>query len=114
MENELLALPLKFDRNGFQFWQICRTHTAAIYEQRTADGRHIFYEVWRIRTKPPGVFKGKQLPLREVIPGNEVWGRDGWTYYDLNTARLRYDQINGRVKDPPAGSAAQRVTGTGI
>jgi hypothetical protein len=95
MRNEIMPLPIRFQKNGFLYWQVCRTDKAAIYEQRMPDGRQVFYEVWQIRRRPSYRFDGKQYPESERGPGTQDWGRYGWTYYTLPEARKRYDQING-------------------
>lgn len=95
MQNDFLPLPLRFEKNGFLYWQLVRTPAAAIYEQRTKDGRSIFFEVWRVRRRRARVVFGHETPATEVIPGNESWGKDGWTFYTLDRARAKYDDLNG-------------------
>lgn len=95
MQNEVLPLPIRFEANGFLYWQICRTNQAAIYEQRMPDGRRVFYEVWRIRIRQAHDFKERHYPTAEKPPTANEWGHFGWTYYTLHEAQKRYDQING-------------------
>jgi len=95
MQNEILPLPLRFEKNGFLYWQICRTDKAAIYEQRTKDGRSIFYEVWKIRRRPARVIGNTSMPAHETGPTSEQWGREGWTFYNLIMAREKYNFISG-------------------
>lgn len=92
---ELLRLPIRFNKDGFIYWQICRTDHAAIYEQRMTDGRRVFYEVWKIRARPPYTIEGRSYPQSERGPGSEHWGTFGWTFYRLEDARRKYDFING-------------------
>jgi hypothetical protein len=97
MQDELLALPLRFKKNGFLYWQVCRSDRAAIYEQKLINGQaRVYYEVWRIRVLQPRVFKGVSYPQREAAPSNADWGRYGWTFYTLGEAQEKYDQLNGR------------------
>lgn len=100
MADEILRLPLRFHKNGFNYWQICRTDKAAIYEQRTTDGQRVFYEVWRIRIRPSYTFNGREYGVSERSPGSENWGRDGWTFYTLPDAQKRYDLLNGNGSIP--------------
>ena len=58
MQNNLLQLPVRFQKKGFLYWQICRTDQAAIYEQRVEDGSAVFYEVWK---------SGSGLPMYYVV-----------------------------------------------
>jgi hypothetical protein len=96
MQNEIVLLPIRFEKNGFLYWQICRTDKAAIYEQSMqTDGRRVFYEVWQIRIRPAYTFKGRSYPVSERPPGTQNWGRYGWTYYTLPEAMKRYQFING-------------------
>jgi hypothetical protein len=95
MQNDLLRLPIRFEKNGFIYWQICRTDKAAIYEQKMKDGRRVFYEVWQIRRRPAYVLNGQQYPESERGPGTQDWGRYGWTLYTLPDAKKRYDLVNG-------------------
>jgi hypothetical protein len=104
MNNELMVLQIRFEKNGFIYWQICRTDKAAIYEQRMPDGRRVFYEVWKIRTQPAKTYRGILYPAQERRPSTLDWGNYGWTYYSLQDAKKRYDLINGRETVPADGS----------
>lgn len=103
MQNEIVLLPIRFQRDGFLYWQVCRTDKAAIYEQRMPDGRAVFYEVWAIRYRKPCTLHGKDYPLSERAPGTGDWGAYGWTYYSLPQALKRYDLLNGRDNVPAEG-----------
>jgi hypothetical protein len=104
MDNTLMVLQIRFEKNGFLYWQICRTDKAAIYEQKMLDGRRVFYEVWKIRTQPAKQRGDIFYPAQERRPSTIDWGKFGWTYYTLQEARKRYDLINGRdsVPDEPS------------
>lgn len=94
MPAELLALSIRFERNGFLYWQVCRCQKAAIYEQRMPDNvQHIFFEVWAIRASPERIFNGTLFPAKERAPANEDWGKYGWTFYTLQEARKKYEQL---------------------
>ena len=95
MQNEVMPLPIRFESNGFLYWQVCRTHAAAIYQQRMPDGRQVFYEVWKIRIRPAYTLNGRSYPVSERPPGTQDWGRYGWTYYSMPEAKKRYEFING-------------------
>lgn len=106
MENEFIPLPIRFEQNGYLYWQICRTDKAAIYEQRAQDGRGIFYEVWKIRKRDARTWQGRYYPAGERIPSNNDWGKYGWTYYTISRARAKFDELNGRVNIPENGKTA--------
>ena len=107
MQNNILQLPVRFQKKGFLYWQICRTDQAAIYEQRVEDGSAVFYEVWKIRIRPAYVLRGLDYPVSERAPGTQDWGTYGWTFRNLPDARKRYDLLNGRDNVP--GTPADRV-----
>ena len=109
MTEDIVQLPIRFEKNGFLYWQICRTDIAAIYEQKAISGNSIYYEVWVIRSRPQRIFGGKVLPACERSPSNEDWGTYGWTFYDLPSARKRYDLVNSRVKHPYSNISPEKL-----
>ncbi|HEY1871521.1 MAG TPA: hypothetical protein VGG71_10710 [Chitinophagaceae bacterium] len=113
MPEEILRLPLKFNKDGFVYWQICRTDKAAIYEQSMPDGRRVFYEVWLIRIRPPYQIEGRQYGISERMPSNSDWGSFGWTFYDMTQARKRYDLLNGRMETSTHLPSVKRSTWQG-
>jgi hypothetical protein len=116
MVTELKPLPIRFIRDGFLFWQICRTDKAAIYEQKQIETGRVWFEVWKIRARGSFTLDGKLYPAMEREPGAAVWGTYGWTYQNLPDARKRYDLVNGRVSVPFQGVPdlpALRDTGRG-
>jgi hypothetical protein len=82
------TLPLSFERYGYQFEQVERTTKHAIYSQ-CREGKVAAYEVVRIRVAPASEVFGAAYPEREVYPGSEAWGSEGWTCMDLESARER-------------------------
>ena len=111
MVTELRPLPIRFVRDGFLFWQVCRTDKAAIYEQKLIETGQVWFEVWKIRTQPAFSLSGNNYPAMERAPGTNDWGRYGWTVYSLLDARKRYDLLNGR--DPGAIYRADADAQTG-
>jgi hypothetical protein len=51
------------------------------------------YEVIRILTRPQETINGRNYPEREVYPGNEDWGRSGWTATTREHAERLYARI---------------------
>jgi hypothetical protein len=96
MQTELIPVPIRFKKNGFLYWQLCRTDKAAIYEQKEVETGQIWFEVWRIRKRPERIAFGKVCPASEITPSPEQWGNAGYTFHSLGDARKRYDQFNNR------------------
>ena len=117
-KTQIKSLPLTLRRNGHTLRQVERTEVAAIYVQETP-GHSPTYELVRVRIRPPTLFRGEMLPERERYPGDELWGRDGWSYSEcggrlkpdqvLQQARRKMAQILGETTDPPQNSAAPDV-----
>ena len=106
-----LPLPLSFTEKGFVYQQVEREGGMAIYSQ-THPGGAVRYEVIRIRlqrehTWPTGV----TTPEKEAYPGSTSWGRLGWTFFGLETARAKLLALQGQP-DEEADVLAQPVQGT--
>ena len=72
-------LPTQFKKEGFQFSQINRSPTSAIYLK--SKDSHSHYEVLLIQTLPPKTWPdGSTSPLREAFPPSEAWGSKAWSY----------------------------------
>ena len=102
-------LPEKFTRNRYQFEQVCRTETTAIYIQHI-NGRQKGYEVIVIAVadrKPVrvnGRVRWERCEPYECYPGSEAWGTFGWTYTTLEDAQAKYDLLNDPAFQVPAPS----------
>jgi hypothetical protein len=113
MQIELLPLPLRFTKNGFLYWRVCRTDKAAIYEQKEVETGRVWFEVWKIRARGSFTLNGRQYPAMEREPGAASWGTYGWTFYTMPDARKRYDLLNGRDNGAVWRAAADNATGLG-
>lgn len=82
MMNCMKTLPEKFNRNGFEFEQVKRVETAAIYRKRKPQGAWSF-ETIRVRTRKEREAFGATFEAGEFYPSSEEWGIFGWTYGDL-------------------------------
>jgi len=45
-----------------------------------------YYEVFIIKVKPATIFKGKEIPEREVSPADSDFGVTAWSYWNLQDA----------------------------
>jgi hypothetical protein len=88
-------LKTSFTLPGFQYTQVWRNGSFAIYEQRTKQvSAYLRYEVVRIRIRKAQTLPGgKDLPEREVYPRSEAWGHDGFTCHSLAEARVLVDTL---------------------
>ncbi len=89
-------LPEKFKKQGFDYEQIERNALTAIYSQ-SLDGSVVAYEVIRIAVVKEGEMFGKLMPEREVLPGAELWGIRGWTYWRYEDAVKRARELEERI-----------------
>lgn len=78
-------LEKQFKSRTFNFRQICREGDLAIYEK--SKGNYLGYETIRIHSHTGYFMAGVLIPAAETFPGNESWGRDGFTAQSLDDAR---------------------------
>jgi len=69
--------------------QVARDGNIAIYEQNGG----MAWEVIEVIRASAGRIMGKDYPEREVYPGNEMWGRKGWTCMSLERAKEKMKQL---------------------
>ena len=84
--------PIKtqFERNGYVFEQIKRVGDVAIYGQRRPGQKQPFhFEVVVICRNPSWKSFGKVFPAAEAYPSSEQWGKQGFTYTDLESAEAK-------------------------
>lgn len=96
-------LPTTFRSGGFKFRQLAREGEVALFE-KTKGHKDCSYEVVRVLRRDARIAFGKMLPTCEVMPSSERWGKDGWAYRDLASARKKFRE---RVK-----AQERRVLGT--
>jgi hypothetical protein len=83
------TLATEFTRLGFTHKLIERTGEIAIYERTKPHYQRSHYEVIIIRTAEPSTRFGKEFPATELYPSAQQWGRLGYTYPDLASAKAR-------------------------
>ena len=94
MRKGVKLLPSTFNSGGFWFRQLCRKGNVALFEKSKGDNNRSF-EVVRIQRREERFAFGKVLPASEVMPSAERWGKDGWTYADLEQAREKFRALAG-------------------
>jgi hypothetical protein len=88
-------LPKEFRRDGFNYRQIARQGDAAIYEQTWTGMSEPSpcWEVIRIRRHEGFQIRGRFVEPAEVYPKSELWGVDGFTFTDKDTAFTKLWEI---------------------
>lgn len=86
------TLPEKLRKNGFDYELVQRDANRAIYKQHVSENCH-YWEVFRIRKRKESIFKGKQIPEREIFPSDEDFGYTAWTCMTLERAMERYNLL---------------------
>lgn len=101
---EMKKLEFPIERSGFRYTLIQRHNSWAIVEQKNLryPEAPVRFEVWKIKVVKESVFKGKVLPKREKMPGNEQWGTHGWTFLNLHDAFEWFREKAGISKPPEA------------
>ena len=82
-------LAKEFHRDGFTYRQIARENDAAIYQQTwsgCSSNRSVCYEIIRIRRRNGFQIDGRVVEPAEVYPPSKLWGTDGWTVLDKESA----------------------------
>jgi hypothetical protein len=94
-------LPTRFRHSGFDYKQIAREGSAAIYEQiwHSYAIAAVCYEVVRIRQREGFQIGDRFIEPAEVYPNSEAWGVDGWTVHDREAAfrKLRAVAVSGHA-----------------
>jgi hypothetical protein len=81
-------LATRFQHDGFDYRQIVREGSAAIYEQiwNSCANAAVCYEVVRIRQREGFQIGDRFVEPAELYPNSEAWGAHGWTMQDRDAA----------------------------
>jgi hypothetical protein len=91
----------------FQYVQVERQGDVALYTQTHKTSGTIRYEVIKIKIQAEHTWpNGVTTPEKEAYPGSGSWGRDGWTFFTLETAQTKLAQLLQSAGDDPQQSAA--------
>lgn len=86
------TLPHKLRKNGYDYTIVCRGKKSVIYRQGMGENL-IAFEVFLIHIRPEKNIKGKILPVKEKFPSNEDFGYSSWTYWTLEQAMEKFNEI---------------------
>ena len=90
-----MNLDTNFTRKGWTHTQVDRKGDVAIY-MRHLDGDRKHFEVIRItRSKKDYTWPNGKVTLAgtESYPGDQSWGRMGWTYMTLQAAVKKFEHL---------------------
>lgn len=83
-----------YRKNTFHYEQIVREGNIAIFKQRLRPGEGcLAYEVIHVRQDPEREIAGVIIPAHERAPGNEDWGKFGFTLPTLESARAKMKEM---------------------
>ena len=85
----------EFQGHGFNYRQIAREGDVALYEQRWAGcpDAAVCFEVIRVRRREGFQIDGRFVEPAKVYPRSELWGVDGFTFTDKDTAFAKLREI---------------------
>ena len=85
-------LEKKFTKYGDKFNQEKRKGNVAMYS-RTSKGGGVSYEIIKVG-RHNGYKLGKNfIEPSEIYPGSSLWGIQGWTSTDIESATERYNKL---------------------
>jgi hypothetical protein len=80
-------LAKEFRRGGFNYRQIHRQGSFAIYRQTWKGDKHsAAFEVIRVRQRDCFLIGGRFVEPAEIYPKSEAWGLDGFTFTEKDAA----------------------------
>lgn len=97
------CLPTSYKENGYDFIIIKRVDDIVIAEQRY-EGRLLAYEVYKVKKTPPMDLNGYSYPAKESTPGSSQWGISGWTFFSLEDAEKKLQELLHKTTKEKNGS----------
>lgn len=91
---EYKVIPSEFKKKGFNYKQVRRDGMKAIFEQTRAGTEMKNYEVVRLGRHNGYVMGGVSIEPAETYPGSSLWGITGWTCQSIDSALIRYNQLD--------------------
>jgi hypothetical protein len=91
----MIPLETEFYSQGYVHKLIRRAGFTAIYSRfrRSDPDKVIHYEVVTIAPGKPYNIAGIDFPAKEQYPCSEQWGLKGWTYWDEDQARAKFEAL---------------------
>lgn len=83
-----------YRKNTYHYEQVIRDGDLAIFKQRLRPGEGcLAFEVIRVRQDPDRMIAGTLVPAHERAPGNEEFGRFGWSFSTLEAAKAKLREL---------------------
>ena len=82
-----------FIKTGFRHELVARKKNIAIYKRTQLGSKCPHYEVIKIGRHNGYKMGGALIKAAETYPGNSLWGIQGWTASDLESAHERYNEL---------------------
>jgi hypothetical protein len=93
------ALPVEITQNGgHHYRQVWRDGYSAVYEQRSAVGTFLGYEVITIKRQGACRVFGRLYPPKEIYPCSEDWGKLAVSVSDLGRAIIVARELSKKAK----------------
>ena len=103
-------IPVKktFKSKGFEYKQIKRDGDVAIYEQISKDGA-VAYETVIIARHNGYTIGTSRVEPSETYPSSGMWGVNGFTYNDIESAEKRAELLQLRIIDAKQKKTKEKV-----
>lgn len=93
------VIPEQFSKDGYAYKLVERTPFAGIWEQRLPEGSLAEFTAWEVvrikRCKKDKIMpSGAKVSLGdEIYPATSRWGKDGWTFRDIEKAWAKFNSL---------------------
>jgi hypothetical protein len=91
-------LPTKFRSAGYDFQVVERNDKYALLS-KTKGGMPALWEVVEVQKHEDYTIAGNLIPAHEAMPGNELWGKAGWSPANEELARKRFKLLMTQNQD---------------
>ena len=92
------ALAVEIEDGKFRYTQIERSGKLAIYRQTLKASDVSRFEVIRIHDQKAHIWPGGiATPDKEAYPSSRAWGQQGWTFFSLETARKKLQDLQEKL-----------------
>ena len=82
------------NKKGFTYTQIVREGNKAIYRQDKEGYTSSSFEVVKIGSHNGYELNGVKIAAAETYPSTSLWGIQGWTCKDLDSAKKKFKKIS--------------------
>lgn len=94
-----VPLVTQFKSKGWTFRQVQREKDFAIFHREGPVGTEPHLEVIIVGKQGPREQFGQVFPAKEVYPGDEKWGTEGWTYLNKESAERKMAMLLAGIRN---------------